>query len=83
MDSNHARLLWRCRRGIREMDILLENFMNTTYPKLKQADKEAFEHLLDESDMDIYNWIKGSSIPDQKELQSIVQHLIVAAKTLH
>ena len=58
------RLLWRCRRGIKEMDLLLENFLHQQYPALSDADKQTFETLLDESDPDLLNWLMGRSEPD-------------------
>ena len=34
MSDKKARLLWRCRRGIKEMDIILQEFINLSYDQL-------------------------------------------------
>ena len=61
--NNQSRLLWRCRRGIREMDLLLETFMHRHYPSLSEDEKKLFEAFLDESDPDLLNWIMGRNEP--------------------
>lgn len=61
--NDQSRLLWRCRRGIREMDLLLETFMHRHYPTLTDEEKTLFETFLDESDPDLMNWIMGRSEP--------------------
>ena len=53
MSDKKARLLWRCRRGIKEMDIILQEFINLSYDQLNDEDKNAFSKLLDEQDLDI------------------------------
>ena len=50
MKDNRSRLLWRCRRGIREMDIVLQEFLNQSYDMLNDADKSSFSQLLNEAD---------------------------------
>jgi len=62
--NDHSRLLWRCRRGIREMDLLLERFLQQQYPLLSDNEKKLFDLLLDESDPDLMNWIMGRTVPD-------------------
>lgn len=61
--NDQSRLLWRCRRGIREMDLLLETFMHRHYPSLSEHEKKLFEDFLNESDPDLLNWIMGRSEP--------------------
>lgn len=73
--NGKSRLLWRCRRGIKEMDILLESFMEKYYPDLAESDKKIFETLLDEADPDIMNWIMGRTIPENRAYQPIIELL--------
>lgn len=72
METERSRLLWRCRRGIREMDIVLQEFLNQSYSALSEADKNIFSQLLDEADLDILNWIMGKDEPKTEELVHIV-----------
>ena len=42
--SELSRLRWRCRRGIKEMDIILQSFLDQTYPELSNNKKIIFEN---------------------------------------
>ena len=72
MSYKKARLLWRCRRGIKEMDIILQEFINVSYEQLNDEDKNAFSKLLDEQDLDILNWIMGKDKPINDRLANII-----------
>ena len=72
MSDKKARLLWRCRRGIKEMDIILQEFINVSYDQLNDEDKNAFSKLLDEQDLDILNWIIGKNKPTNDRLANII-----------
>ena len=71
--NKHSRLTWRCRRGIREMDIVLQDFLNQSYDSLDNSDKSAFSKLLDEADLDILNWLMGKEQPKSDELKHIIK----------
>ena len=70
-----SHLRWRCRRGIKEMDLLLENFLTDIYPQLNADEQNGFEHFLDEADLDIYSWIMGKSRPANPDYQKFVTYL--------
>ena len=72
MDQEQSRLLWRCRRGIREMDIVLQAFLNGSYDSLSDVDKNTFSKLLDEADLDILNWIMGKDTPESNDFKKII-----------
>lgn len=70
--SERSKLLWHCRRGIREMDILFREFIEQHYDNLSDDDKQSFSKLLDEADLDILNWIMEKDTPDTDELKNII-----------
>ncbi|MEY3882426.1 MAG: hypothetical protein RIQ94_3222 [Pseudomonadota bacterium] len=41
-----AKLKWQCRRGMKELDLLLENYLATDYPLADTAEKTRFAELL-------------------------------------
>ncbi len=41
-----ARLKWQCRRGMLELDLLLEQYLNTRYDLASDSEKAAFLELL-------------------------------------
>jgi antitoxin CptB len=66
-------LLWRCRRGIREMDILLQRFIEKHYDDLSSEEKQNFELLLEQQDLDILAWILGKSEPPTREFTHLTR----------
>jgi antitoxin CptB len=72
MSDKKSRLLWQCRRGIKEMDIIFQDFINHSYDQLTDDEKNAFSRLLDEQDLDILNWIMGKDKPYDNELVNII-----------
>lgn len=52
--SERSRIRWLCRRGMKELDVLLERFMATAWDDLSAAERGAFEQLLTAEDPDLY-----------------------------
>jgi len=77
--SNKSRLAWRCRRGMREMDILFEKFVQSDYDLLSPQKKQSFECFVDETDVDIFSWITGKSIPDNDDYRYFISRF----QTIH
>lgn len=75
-----ARLRWRCRRGIKEMDVLLERFLRRSYPSLAADEQELFEKLLEEADLDLYGWIMERAEPGNPDYLPLVESLRQAAR---
>ncbi len=67
-----ARLRWRCRRGSRELDLLLQGFLERGYPALSPQDQDRFRDLLEENDPDIYAWVIGRAAPANPAYQGLV-----------
>jgi antitoxin CptB len=51
------RVRWRCRRGLLELDIVLQRFVDMYHAKLNEAELRQFETLLDLSDNDLWAMI--------------------------
>ena len=47
---NEQQLVWRCRRGIRELDVLLGRFLTADFPNLDSAEQADFQRLLEVQD---------------------------------
>ena len=60
------KLRWKSRKGIRELDILLQKFLQLEYENLNQIHKEVFEELLDLETYDLLNAITGKSSYNSK-----------------
>ncbi len=60
MDGPEAkRILWRCRRGMKELDLLLERFAREHYTHAPADRKRAFERLLDLPDPRLVELLLG------------------------
>ncbi|WP_423820940.1 succinate dehydrogenase assembly factor 2 [Salinisphaera sp. SPP-AMP-43] len=69
--SEKARIRWLCRRGMKELDVLLERFVNSDYDSLSAAQHEAFVNLLHYEDPDLWVLFMGraeAETPEQAEL---------------
>lgn len=69
--SERSRLIWRCRRGIREMDILLLGYLENHYDDASTEEQNIFEELLEETDLDILSWVMERTSPDEKYIKLI------------
>lgn len=75
-DNLKKKLIYRSRyRGSREGDLLLADSVPTIVDYLSAEELQLLECFLDESDMDILDWLTEKS-PYPKKYQSIVQKLI-------
>jgi len=70
-----ARMRWRCRRGIRELDLLLEQFLAESYPSLAPELRATLDALLDEPDLDILAWITNRRDPPRPEYAPLIDRL--------
>jgi len=66
------KLKWRCRRGIKELDLIFTNFLESHYP-LSVKQTQLTESLLDVNDLDLYDWFTGKSEPTESELSEHIQ----------
>lgn len=69
------RARWRCRRGLLELDIILQRFMDQHYAQLDQQGLEQFERLLSLPDNDLWDLIAAKQINRDSELQAVLELL--------
>jgi antitoxin CptB len=75
-DEHVRRLRWHCRRGIKEVEVLLLPFFEQHYAELSEQDKQLFEKLLDQHDVDMFEWFTHRSVPEQEDLAKIVSMVL-------
>jgi antitoxin CptB len=63
MDERRARLKWRCRRGMRELDAVLQAFMRDSFAALSDDDKSRFETILELPDPELYGYLARREEP--------------------
>ncbi len=73
--TRRSRLKWKCRRGLLELDLVLERFCERRGANLSAADLAALEELLDYADNDLWDVITGRSERYEGRLRGIVSQL--------
>lgn len=70
-----SQLHWRCRRGVRELDVLFTRFVTEHYPTLSEQEKGTFQELLEVQDPVIMDWLFGKYEPDTEAMRKLVAFL--------
>ena len=60
-DRTRDRVRWRCRRGLLELDLVLNAFLEQHYDSLDASGLEAFKSLLARSDHELLDLVMGCS----------------------
>jgi len=76
-----ARLRWRCRRGMRELDELLQRYLEQRYPYAQQIERRAFESLLELQDPTLLSYLLGYEAPTDPELQHVIIRITEAGSS--
>jgi succinate dehydrogenase / fumarate reductase iron-sulfur subunit/antitoxin CptB len=61
--AEHDRIRWRCRRGLLELDLVLERFLASRFDGLDGDTRRRFDELLDEPDNDLLDLALGRTEP--------------------
>jgi antitoxin CptB len=70
-----AKLRWQCRRGMLELDLLLNRFLDSGFKRLDQQARVDFVRLLGYQDQIIYDWLMGQSVPAEAALRRLVAQI--------
>ncbi|CAA0087965.1 FAD assembly factor SdhE [Halioglobus japonicus] len=75
------RMRWAARRGMLELDLVLEPFVTTRYAQLNEQDRQRFQQLMLCEDQDLFTWFMQRVKPDDEELAQIVSQVIQFAQS--
>lgn len=67
-----GRVLWRCRRGMKELDVLLERFARGALPQAAAEEFSRFEQLLGLPDPVLAGYFLGAERPADPEMVRLV-----------
>ena len=76
-----SRLKWQCRRGMRELDVLLSAWLDRHYAQADEDDKAAFRALLSLPDPELAGYLLHGVTPDAEETASVVRQIRGDAET--
>ncbi len=72
---------WAARRGMLELDLVLEPFVSVRYEQLGDADRKRFARLMECEDQDLFAWLLQRGQPEEEELVEIVSQILEFTRT--
>ena len=75
-----ARLRWGCRRGMRELDVLLLRYLEREFPTASPSVQAAFETLLSAQDPEILDLLAGRMVAEDADINDVIQRLLAQSR---
>jgi len=72
MDAEARRLLWRCRRGMKELDVLLERYVRSHLQEASIDERQVLIRLLDLPDPQLADYLFGHATASDPALANLV-----------
>lgn len=60
---------------MKELDVLLERFLENVYPQCDPATRRAFERLLDYPDTELHAWLALGARPSDPDVHLVVERI--------
>lgn len=70
-----AKLRWRCRRGMRELDQLTGGYLEGVYISAGAQEQAAFRALLELPDPELWSLLMGQSDPATEEQKNVIERM--------
>jgi antitoxin CptB len=78
MTPDLGRLRWRCRRGMKELDVLLTRYVEERFAGASLEEQAAFRRLLEAQDPVIYGYCLGQERPPE-DLSALIKRITCAS----
>ena len=75
MPENVNKLAWRCRRGTKELDVLMQKFLNNFYLSVPEELQQAFERMLDMQDPELYDLLIGRQPSSDHAINKVIEYI--------
>ncbi|MGS0673622.1 FAD assembly factor SdhE [Shewanella sp. 0m-4] len=66
------RVKWACRRGMLELDVLFQPFVEQQYEAMSVKDKDTFVRLLECEDPELFAWFMGHEVCNDPEFAEMI-----------
>lgn len=70
--SEIAHLRWLCRRGMKELDLLMRSYLDHCYSSASEADQNAFKLILQMPDPELYDLILDRKASDDSDINRVI-----------
>ncbi len=72
MNTEINKTKWKCRRGLRELDLLFRKYSENSLESLSREDFEMFNSILDIDDQPLYDFIFKNESLNSPEKESFI-----------
>lgn len=79
MSLEVAKLRWRCRRGMKELDLLLLSYLERRYDAASEEERWIFSELLELPDPKLHAYLLGREQPVVHAIADVVRAILDAA----
>ncbi|WOJ93908.1 succinate dehydrogenase assembly factor 2 [Congregibacter variabilis] len=80
MDEEHKRMRWASRRGMLELDLILEPFVRLHYAHLDDEGRKRYRELMTCQDQELFDWFLRKQVPDNSEHEFMVRTILSARR---
>jgi antitoxin CptB len=74
--SEESRLRWQCRRGMRELDVLLVRYLERRYPIAGDPEKDGFRRVLALPDPELNAYLLQGQKPDSAQIADVIERIL-------
>lgn len=74
-ETELKKLRWRCRRGMRELDQLLDRWLERAWRQSPICERAVFLRLLDTEDDKLWRWFLGHEVSEDVEIAALVERI--------
>lgn len=78
--SEISHLRWLCRRGMKELDLVLTGYLDKQYTDADEQSQQAFKTLLEMPDPDLFALLVGRSTAADKSIDKLIDTLKTIVK---
>ena len=72
---HQSRLRWMCRRGMKELDVVMTRYLDSHYAEADEADQKGFIALLEMPDPDLYTLLLGRNTSSSQNTEKVVRSI--------
>ena len=74
-ENELSKLRWHCRRGAKELDVVLTKYLENQYPNTDSTSKNAFKRLLKIEDPELLSLVMGFQQSDDPEQNAVLDKM--------
>lgn len=72
----HQRMRWASRRGMLELDLILEPFVSNHYAALDTDARLEYRRLMECQDQELFSWFLKREVPTDPDLAKMVRFIV-------